>query len=218
MWLQDIEADRLRNLKAVSLSLPGGLSVVTGRNAQGKTSLLESIYLLATGRSFRTRKLEEMISHEGGPLRVAGNFSCRVGRSKLAVVLDEGSRHLLADNCEQEPASFIGRLDVVDLTGERMNVVRGAPLERRRFLDRGVVGLRPDYLKEIAEYRRVLAQRNALLRRGRGRPEELDVWDEHTAYCTPGTTGAKTFFDRGLVREYIEHYKWASQYFTSVCG
>lgn len=192
MWLQEIEADRLRNLKAVSLSLPAGLSVVTGRNAQGKTSLLEAIYLLATGRSFRTRKLEELIARNGGPLRVAGEFSGRIGRSKLAVFLDEGSRRLLADEIEKDPASYIGRLDIVDLTAERMNVVRGAPLERRRFLDRGVVGLRPDYLREIGEYRRVLAQRNALLRRGgQARPEELDVWDERLRLAAVALHGAR---------------------------
>ena len=68
MKLTVLEADRLRNLKAVHLSLPIGLTIVTGRNAQGKSSLLEAIYLLGTGRSFRTRRFEELLAwdtHEG---------------------------------------------------------------------------------------------------------------------------------------------------------
>ena len=72
MWLTEIEVDRLRNLGRSGSELPAGLTVVAGRNGQGKTSLLEAVYLLATGRSFRTRRLDELVSWNGGPLRVAG--------------------------------------------------------------------------------------------------------------------------------------------------
>ncbi len=179
MWLTDLEADRLRNLKAISLRLPAGLTIVAGKNGQGKTSLLESAYLLATGRSFRTRRNDELVSWRGGPLRVAGTVRTRVGPSKLTVNLDSGVRHLAVNGAEQDQESYLGRLDVVDLTAPRMDVLKGAPVERRRFLDRGVVGLRPHYLRALGEYRRVLAQRNALLRRtGPGTDEQLDAWDE----------------------------------------
>lgn len=185
MWLTDLEADRLRNLKAVSLGLPAGLTVVAGRNGQGKTSLLEAIYLLGTGRSFRSRRSgfqEELISWDGGPLRVAGKLSSRAGRSRLTVVLDGGERGLLVDGTPQELDGFIGRLGVVDLTAERMKVVSGGPEERRRFIDRGIVGLDPTYLWSLGEYRRVLSQRNALLRRGREpSAAEIAVWDERLA-------------------------------------
>jgi DNA replication and repair protein RecF len=183
VWLTEIEADRLRNLKAVQLGLPAGLTLVAGRNGQGKSSLLEAVYLLGTGRSFRTRRTEELIAWGGGPLRVSGGLTSRLGRGKLTVVLDGERRGLLVDGAEQDLESFIGRLDVVDLTGERMKVLRGGPDERRRFLDRGIVGLEPSYLRAIAECRRVLQQRNALLRSGQYRgiesvSAELDVWDE----------------------------------------
>ncbi len=183
MWLKRLEADRVRNLRAVQLELPAGLTVVAGRNGQGKTTLLEAVYLLSTGRSFRTRKAEEAISWEGGPLRVSGAIESRVGRSKLTAVLDGTERGLLVDGHTLELESYLGRLDVVDLTGERMNVLRGAPVERRRFLDRGVVGLDPSFLRALGEYRRVLQQRNALLRGDGGRgahatDAQLDAWDE----------------------------------------
>jgi len=98
----------------------------------------------------------------------------------LKVVVDDSARRLISDGAEIDLESFIGRLDVVDLTAERMKVLRGGPEERRRFLDRGVVGLQPSYLRTLGEYRRVLQQRNALLRgagRGVGRAQ-LDAWDE----------------------------------------
>jgi DNA replication and repair protein RecF len=183
MWLRKIEADRLRNLRAVNVDLPAGLTLVTGRNGQGKTGVLEAIYLLGTGRSFRTRKNDELISWAGGPLRVAGAVEGRRGRTRLTVVMEREERRLLADGTSQTLEGFLGRLDVVDLTSERMQVLRGAPEQRRRFLDRGLVGLTPSHLLVMGEYRRVLAQRNALLRRMAGRADraslaELEVWDE----------------------------------------
>jgi len=178
-----LEADRLRNLRAVQLDLGAGLTLVVGRNGQGKSSLLEAVYLLGTGRSFRTKKLDELTFWDGGPLRVAGEVEGVRGGSKLTVVIDQGQRRLVADGAEQELDRFIGRLDVVDLTGERMKVLRGGPEERRRFLDRGIVGMEPGYLRELGEYRRALQQRNALLRRRALPGPELEVWDERLAHA-----------------------------------
>jgi DNA replication and repair protein RecF len=183
VWLREVEADRLRNLRAIRLELSGGLTLVAGRNGQGKTSLLEAVYLLGTGRSFRTRRQEELVSWENGPMRVAGRVENRVGQTRLTVTIDDQGRRLAADGGEKELVEFIGRLDVVDLTAERMKVLRGGPEERRKFLDRGVVGLSPSYLRSLGEYRRVLQQRNALLRGGGaahsgGRATQLEAWDE----------------------------------------
>ena len=200
MWLTEIEVDRLRNLAAVRLELPAGLTLIAGRNGQGKTSLMEAVYLLGTGRSFRTRSREELVAWGGGPLRVAGRVESRVGKSRLQVTVADGERRLVADGGEKEPDQFIGRLAVVDLTAERMNVIRGGPDERRRFLDRGVVGLGTAFLRSLGEYRKVLQQRNALLRgvageRGTARSVQLDAWDERLV-----ETGAEIHRRR---REYV---------------
>lgn len=182
MWLREIEADRLRNLKAVALRLPAGLTVVTGRNGQGKSSLLEAIYLAATSRSFRTRKHRELVAWDGGPLRVAADVSGKTGDVRLTVIHHEGERSLMVDGVDRELQDYLGRLHLVDLTGPRMDVLRGAPDERRRFLDRGVAGLRPTFLSALFEYRKVLVHRNALLRRLGAFPgadtTELDAWDD----------------------------------------
>ncbi len=180
MWLRKIESDRLRNLKAVSLELDAGLTVLSGRNGQGKSSILESIYLLATGRSFRTRKLDELIAWSGGPLRVAGEYQWRGGESNLAVIQDDAARALLVDGRNLPFEQYIGRLGMVDLTAERMQVLRGGPEERRRFLDRGIVSLKPSFLRILGEYRQIRAQRNALLRGmigGGSGIRQLQAWD-----------------------------------------
>lgn len=183
MWLRALHADRLRNLKSVSLELPAGLTVVTGRNGQGKTSLLEAVYLIGTAHSFRTRKNDELIGWQGGPLRISAEIASLTGDSALGLVMESGSRRLFVDGTERELESFLGRLDFVALPGEAMRVLRDAPDGRRRFMDSGVAGLRPSFLRDLGEYRRVLAERNALLRRGlAGRSavdeDEMEAWEE----------------------------------------
>ena len=79
MRLTAIRAKRFRNLQEVDLSLPQGLTLVMGANGHGKTSLLEAAYVLATGRSFRTRKADDLVAWDGGPLNVTGRVCGRRG-------------------------------------------------------------------------------------------------------------------------------------------
>ena len=182
MWLQTLEADRLRNLKAVQLQLSSKMTALVGRNGQGKSSLLEAIYLLSTGRSFRTRRADELVHWDGGPLRLSGTVQSRLGVQQLGLVIDGKERSLLLGGSIVDLDQFLGRLDVVDLTADRMKALRGEPEQRRRFLDRGLVGLDPSSLHLIGEYRRLLQHRNALLKRpSAGMDTQLDVWDDRLA-------------------------------------
>jgi DNA replication and repair protein RecF len=179
LWLLELEADRLRNLKAVSLGLSSRMTALVGRNGQGKTSLLEAVYLLSTGRSFQTRRSEDLIHWDGGPLRISGTVESRLGSQKLGMVMDGAERKLLINQAPVELDQFLGRLDVIDLTAERMKVLRGEPQHRRRFLDRGLVGIDPGFLHILGEYRKTLQHRNALLKRpGSDLEGQLDTWDE----------------------------------------
>jgi DNA replication and repair protein RecF len=182
LWLLDLEADRLRNLKAVSLTLSSRMTALVGRNGQGKTSLLEAVYLLSTGRSFRTRRNEDLVHWDGGPLRLSGTVEGRLGKQTMGLVFNDGERKLLLNQAPVDLDQFLGRLDVIDLTFERMKVLRGEPDHRRRFLDRGLVGIDPSFLSTLGEYRRTLQHRNALLKRhSGGLDDQLDTWDERLA-------------------------------------
>ncbi len=186
MWLRSISADRLRNLKSVDVGVPPGLTVVTGRNGQGKTSLLEAIYLVGTAHSFRTRKWDELIDWQGGPMRVAAEVTGLGVTQNLGLVVDGGERRLLVDGVERGLTDFLGRLDLVALTADGMRTLRDGPEGRRRFVDSGIAGLYPSFLRDLGAYRRVLAERNALLGRGhrtgrRATVAELDAWDDRLA-------------------------------------
>jgi DNA replication and repair protein RecF len=186
MWLRALSADRLRNLKSVDVKLAPGLTVVTGRNGHGKTSLLEAAYLLGTAHSFRTRKLDELVGWQGGPLRVAGEVAGLTVSNRLGLVVDQGERRLSVDGGERPLEVFLGRLDLVALPNEAMRVLRDGPEGRRRFIDSAVAGQHPPYLRDLGAYRRVLAERKAPLRRGdRGTPgtrkDEMEAWEDRLA-------------------------------------
>jgi DNA replication and repair protein RecF len=186
MWLRALSADRLRNLKSVDVKLTAGLTVVTGRNGHGKTSLLEAAYLLGTAHSFRTRALEELVGWQGGPLRVAGEVAGLTLSNRLGLTVDQGVRRLFVDGLERPLETFLGRLDLVALPSEAMRILRDGPEGRRRFIDSGVAASHPPYLRDLGAYRRVLAERNALLRRGvRGAPaprkDEMEAWEDRLA-------------------------------------
>jgi len=186
MWLRSLNADRLRNLKSVDLKLTAGLTVVTGRNGHGKTSLLEAVYLLGTAHSFRTRRLDELVGWQGGPLRVSGEVAGLSVNNRLGLVVDQGVRRLFVDGSERQLEIFLGRLDLVALPNEAMRVLRDGPEGRRRFIDSGVAGPHPAYLRDLGAYRRVLAERNALLRRAERastgiRKEEMEAWEDRLA-------------------------------------
>ena len=186
MWLRRLEADRLRNLRSVALDLAPGLTVITGKNGHGKTSLLEAAYLLGTAHSFRTRTLDDLVARGGGPLRVSGLVSAIPGEVELGLVLDRGERRLLLNGGGLDLVDFLGRLDLVALPGDAVRTLRDGPEARRRFVDSGVAGLRPSFLGELARYRRTLAERNALLRQGARRATgrsaaEMEAWEERLA-------------------------------------
>jgi DNA replication and repair protein RecF len=187
MWLRTLSADRLRNLKSVDVNLTAGLTLVTGRNGHGKTSLLEAAYLLGTAHSFRTRKLDELVGWQGGPLRVSGDVVGLAVENRLGLVVEQGLRRLFIDGAEGGLHVFLGKLDLVALPTESMRILRDGPDGRRRFVDSGVAGLRPSFLNDLSAYRRVLAERNALLRRGEGgagsppRKREMEAWEDRLA-------------------------------------
>ena len=186
MWLRALSADRLRNLKSVDVNLAAGLTVVTGRNGHGKTSLLEAAYLLGTAHSFRTRKIDELVGWQGGPLRLAGEVVGLTVSNRLGLFVDQGARRLFVDGAERQLEAFLGRLDLVALPNEAMRVLRDGPEGRRRFIDSGVAGLHPAYLRDLGSYRHVLAERNALLRKGErrdagGRKAEMEAWEDRLA-------------------------------------
>jgi DNA replication and repair protein RecF len=163
--------------------------VFSGDNGQGKTNLLEAIFVVAALRSFRTAKLADLVAFGGERARLGA----RVWKDDLVrvyeVEIGHGTRRVTLDGKAARPlARYFGGFNVVVFTPEDLALPRASPSDRRRFLDRGVFNLRPDYLATAQDYERVLKTRNTVLRQvsdgalDRGRAEELlAVYDHQVA-------------------------------------
>ena len=163
MLLESIEAHNFRNLGG-EIFWGEGLNVISGENGQGKTNWLEAIYLLATSKSFRTQRPQEAIRFGENLSVVRG----RVARAQdvhreLQVTVQGNSKTLSLNGKRESLASYLSQLHVVPFTADELEVVRGGPDARRRFLDRGVVSLHHSYVQTLADYQRVIKQKNRLL-------------------------------------------------------
>lgn len=174
MQLSRLEVRDLRVIARAELSLSSGLNIFVGDNAQGKTSLLEAVGLVARGRSFRTEETRSLIRRGQSGLAARAVLEDE-GGTRLEVEVTENGRRLSVDGREMGPGAYAGRLDVVVYATDRLRVVRGPMRDRRQFLDRGASALWPAYRQLLRDYERVVRQRNAGLAAG---ARAQDAWDE----------------------------------------
>ena len=160
------------------------LNVIVGANAAGKTNVLEAIHLPAVGRSFRTRRDQELIKLGSAGAYVGIDLISRGARRRIEFKLREGGRQVLVDG---EPirrsGELIGILNCVLFSPEDLSLVKDSPEERRRFMDMELCQLRPVFYYRLSQYNAALRQRGALLRRAIEEgvaPDEgmLDMWDD----------------------------------------
>ncbi|HSF25338.1 MAG TPA: DNA replication and repair protein RecF [Blastocatellia bacterium] len=162
MLLTRIEASGFRNLEGFA-EFGSGLNIFYGDNAQGKTNWLEAIYVLGTTKSFRTSQVRETITFDKQQCLLRGETSRGTLTKQLQLLLTETSKELYVNGKREALVRYIGNLDVFVFSLEEMDVIRGEPGKRRRFIDRAVVGASPSFLNTLAQYNHVIKQKNRLL-------------------------------------------------------
>lgn len=163
MLLKSLEIHCFRNLKG-HVDWGNNLNIIWGENGQGKTNWLESIYLLATSKSFRTQRLQEAIKFNESLSVISGvvTRSHEVSR-ELQVVIQGNTKSLLVNSKRESLSQYLGQLHTIAFTASELEIVRGTPEARRKFLDRGIISLHPSYLQTLANFHRVIKQKNRLL-------------------------------------------------------
>lgn len=182
MQLSSLRVHQLRNLEDITLTPVAGLNVITGPNACGKTALLEAIYLLARGRSFRTHRIRELIQHHQERLQVTARIRAHTGR-EIAVGLERDRRQtrLRYDGTTVRNLSeHARRLPLVLITPDSHSLINGGPVQRRRWLDWAMFHVEPAYLACWQDCFYALRQRNALLKRP-GPADQLASWEQALA-------------------------------------
>ena len=182
MFLSRLEVKNLRILASVSIRPGRRFNVVVGDNGAGKTSILEAVHVLGTGRSFRTRRVDGLIKEGSEEADVFGEVRLGEGEGrKLGVRKSWEGRVVKVDGEAVGSASRLAQELCVGVFGpDSHRLISEGPLERRRLMDWGLFHVERGYLDAVARYRRALQQRNAALRLGRGRGS-AGVWLEELA-------------------------------------
>ena len=177
MRLNKIYIKSFRNLEQTELSLGKRFNIFYGNNAQGKTNLLECIYLLATMKSFRMARNSELIAWNSEYSLIKGWVEKDNVSREISLLLEKlGKKAKLDQKIVTRLADFFGNLNVVVFTPEEITMVRGVPELRRRYLDRAVFTSNLGYLALFHDYTKILKNRNMLLKNNE--TTGLDIWTE----------------------------------------
>lgn len=190
MLLTDLTLTNFRSYRQLDLTLDPGLTVVSGENGQGKSNLLEAVYLLAIGKSYRAVTERDVVSWQaadaGGYAIVGATLNGPHGPLELRVGLDcrDGTgtaKQVRVNGAPKRASDLVGMMGAVLFAAEDIDMVFGPPRGRRRYLDVLLAQVSRKYVQALSRYQRVLAQRNTLLRalrERRSREEEMAFWDD----------------------------------------
>ena len=186
MKVTQISVNNYRNLARQTVAPSGGLNIFTGDNAQGKTNLVESVYLCCIGKSPRTDKDKDLICWGKDRALVKVKYDCRFGEGEIEVALSIGAKKQIAVN--SVPISKIGELmgylNCIYFSPNEIKIISQSPAERRRFLDIDLCQTDKNYFYSLTRFNKALQQRNNLLKQARTVDEVREtvfVWDKQIA-------------------------------------
>ena len=178
MLIENISLKNFRNIKDLKITFDNPLTVLYGNNGQGKTNIVESIYLLSNASSFRTSYFKEMIANELDFAVIEGDINNTKRKDKHKVILSKsGKTAYINDVLINKVSEYIGRFNAICFSPEDVSLFKDSPSIRRHFLDKELSSLFPIYIKQLITFKNTLEQRNALLK-GKVDYDLLDVIDD----------------------------------------
>lgn len=181
MKILSLSCQSYRNLDEVRFMPQPGVNVIWGENAQGKTNLLEAIWLFTGGHSFRGIKDSELVQHGAAGTKLELAFYSEEREQSASLTIEGGRRHAKLNEVPLRSSNgLVGHFCAVIFSPEHISLVREGPANRRNFLDAALCQIKPGYVRLLNRYQRTLSQRNALLKdipRHRELAETLPIWD-----------------------------------------
>jgi DNA replication and repair protein RecF len=206
MQLKRLRLSSFRNYNEREFIFTPGINTIKGKNGTGKTNLLEALYLLSTGRSFRTTKLEELIKYGKKHFFIEATFDKDKIEHTLSIGYNGKERKILHNGSKIDTfSSLLGHLPSVLHAPCDIALVAGMPLTRRRFLNIHLSQVSPAYLAHLTRYTKALRQRNALLKEGI--TTSIEIWENEMV-----TSATEIYKGR---REALEHF---SEMITPIAG
>ncbi len=209
MFVDNIKLNNYRNYEQAQIQLEKGINVIYGSNAQGKTNILESIYLFATGRSHRTNKDIELIKFNSDYAKVKIKFineeNDRENYGEIKLYKDRKKRIEINFLPINKLSELMGFFNVVMFNPDDLDLIKEGPINRRRFIDICISQIKPKYFYNLQKYMKILEQRNALLKNIKKEKktiiESLQIWNEKLSEY-----GAAITVDRQIFIKDIKKY------------
>ncbi len=204
MRLRELILRNFRNYENLELSLYSNLILLVGNNAQGKTNILESIFMACTGRSHRTPRDRELIRWGGEEALIRTKVEKQLGASEIAILLQarDNKKVLINHSPASRLGELMGHINSVMFSPDDLKLIREGPAERRRFMDIELSQIRPKYFYYLQQYNRVLNHRNNLLKSIQSNPslaDTLPAWDNQLV-----ETGSYIILERMLFIESLQ--------------
>ena len=181
MYIEKIKLQNFRNYEQLDLDLNKNINIIYGDNAQGKTNILEAIFLCSFGKSFRTTKEKEMIKFNEDRCLVEIFYQKKDREGKIKIEIGNKKQISINGVKIKKLSELLGNINIVLFTPDDINILKDGPANRRRFLDMMIGQLKPNYVYNLNMYLKTIEQRNNYLRqiREENKPEEmLEIWDE----------------------------------------
>jgi DNA replication and repair protein RecF len=183
MFVKQLSLENYRNIQSLHLETDAPVNIIIGPNAQGKTNILESIFVLALTKSHRTSKDKELIAWNAESARIIGEIHKKYGTNKLDLQINMRGKTAKVNGLEQRKLSgFIGSLNVVMFAPEDLEIVKGSPGVRRRFMDMELGQVHPAYLHHLLQYQKIVIQKNTSIKKMNIHNEAdqvmMDVWND----------------------------------------
>lgn len=181
MIINEINLNNFRNYINQNIKLEKGINVFYGNNAQGKTNLLEAIFICAIGKSFRTNKEKELINFNENNTNIEVSYKKSDRDGKIKLEINDKKKFFLNDILLKRTSEVLGNIYIVLFTPDDISILKEGPSHRRRFLDIMISQLRPTYMHLLSDYNKTMIQRNNYLRQINYDNKNillLDTWDD----------------------------------------
>ena len=210
MFCRNIHVENFRNIDIADVEFTEGVNILLGNNAQGKTNLLEAIYVTSLGRSFRAQSDADMIKfgEESAFIKNSYRDSIRDMEISLRVFTGRKQKRIEHNRVKiSKMSEIVGAFKVVLFSPEHLSIVKSGPSERRSYLDVAISQIKPMYIKALQSYNQVLKERNSLIKSAEEQRDifdsTIDIWSEQLATLSAQITEYRINYLR-LAREYIE--------------
>ncbi len=214
MVVKSLKLNNYRNLENTVFYPTDGINVIYGSNAQGKTNLIECLWLFTGGRSFRGSKESELVAFGKNQADTELCFQTREREQTIKFEIQSGKRFpILNDVPKSSLSQIVGSFCAVVFSPDHLTLIKNGPEERRSFIDGAICQLKPTYASLLGRYKKILGERNALLKdipHHRELEDTLDIWNERLAVEGSAIAEQRIKYLNGLTVPAIKFYEGIS--------